>query len=542
MGAIVRSAALRRVIGRSTAAAAFVVLAATSLHWLGYALLVLGLAAIGIQWVLDERSGRQPELALLAAGVVGNALAEGEVLYAIAGFLLIAATLNEPELGRVAMHDKVTRNLTVASVPPTPNQYALPVNMALTAALAVAVIADLPAWPFLVVNAVACAVYGIAIVRYLGQRAGRLDEGVDQVRVAVEDLAPTFALYHSGPKDSEYQVTMWLPYMERLGRPFIVILRERHALGAVAAATTAPVVVCGSLLALDDMIVPSLKTVFYVNNGMKNSHCVRFRHLTHIQLLHGDSEKPPSYSPVTAMFDKVFVAGQAGIDRYANNGVTIPQEKFAIVGRPQVAAIEASRGHIWDLTDKVVLYAPTWTGHFSDTNYCSLPVAEPLFLELLEHKATIILRPHPYTASNLESVRQLARLEEILAADAAKSGRRHLWGAAATTAMSIVDCFNAADAMVADVSSVISDFLYSGKPFAITNMTDDSEAFAQMFPVARAAYVLRQDMSNVGDAVTQLLETDPEEESRQAMRKYYLGDFPRDRYVDSFLAEARRYI
>src|SRR5919112_4058777 len=166
MGAIVRSAALRRVVSRSAAAAAFVVLAATSLHWLGFALLALGLVVLGVQYVLDERTGRQPELALLAAGVVGSALAEGEVLYAIAGFLLIAATLNEPELGRVAMHDKVTRNLTVAPVPPTPKQYALPVNMALTAAFAVGVVADLPAWPFLVVNALACAVYGIAIVQY----------------------------------------------------------------------------------------------------------------------------------------------------------------------------------------------------------------------------------------------------------------------------------------------------------------------------------------------------------------------------------------
>ena len=55
-------------------------------------------------------------------------------------------------------------------------------------------------------------------------------------------------------------------------------------------------------------------------------------------------------------------------------------------------------------------------------------------------------------------------------------------------------------------------------------------------------YVLHRDMSNVGDVVTQLLETDPEEESRQAMREYYLGDFPRDGYLDSFLTEARRYI
>jgi CDP-glycerol glycerophosphotransferase (TagB/SpsB family) len=222
--------------------------------------------------------------------------------------------------------------------------------------------------------------------------------------------------------------------------------------------------------------------------------------------------------------------------------VSIPDEKFSIVGRPQVADIEAGRGHIWDLTDKVVLYAPTWTGHFADTNYCSLPVAEPLIRELLEHKATIILRPHPYTSSDPESVRQLARLEELLAVDQARYGRNHVWGAAATSGMSIVECFNRADAMVADVSSVISDFLYSGKPFVITDMADDAEAFAEAFPVARAAYVVRRDMSNVAEVATQLLETDPAEETRQAMRVYYLGDFPREGYVDAFLAEASRYI
>ena len=256
MGAIVRSAALRRVVGRSTAAAAFVVLAATSLHWLGFALLVLGLAVIGVQYVLDERCGRQPELALLAAGVVGNALAEGEVLTRSPGSCSSPPPSTSRSSGGWPCIGKVDAEPHRRGRSARPNQFALPVNMALTAALAVGVIADLPAWPFLAVNAVACAVYGVAIIQYLGRRAGRIDEGVDQVRVAVEDLAPAFALYHSGPKGSEYQVTMWLPYMERLGKPFVVILRERYALSAVAAATTAPVVVCGSILALDDMSCP----------------------------------------------------------------------------------------------------------------------------------------------------------------------------------------------------------------------------------------------------------------------------------------------
>ena len=37
---------------------------------------------------------------------------------------------------------------------------------------------------------------------------------------------PEFLLYFSAPPGSEYQVTMWLPYLERIGRPFLVLLRE----------------------------------------------------------------------------------------------------------------------------------------------------------------------------------------------------------------------------------------------------------------------------------------------------------------------------
>ena len=42
--------------------------------------------------------------------------------------------------------------------------------------------------------------------------------------------------------------------------------------------------------------------------------------------------------------------------------------------------------------------------------------------------------------------------------------------------MTIEDCFNASDAMISDVSAVVSDYLHSGKPFAIVSVGRDTGA------------------------------------------------------------------
>ena len=93
-------------------------------------------------------------------------------------------------------------------------------------------------------------------------------------RGAASRHQPEFVLYFSAPAGSEYQATMWLPYLERIGRPFMVLVREPEFLAALAAATTAPVVHCPTLRAMDEALVPSLRVAFYVNHGAKNSHCL----------------------------------------------------------------------------------------------------------------------------------------------------------------------------------------------------------------------------------------------------------------------------
>ncbi|MFF4490974.1 hypothetical protein ACFY0F_31685 [Streptomyces sp. NPDC001544] len=59
-------------------------------------------------------------------------------------------------------------------------------------------------------------------------------------------------------------------------------------------------------------------------------------------------------------------------------------------------------------------------------------------------------------------------------------------------------CFNVADVLVSDVSSVISDYLESEKPYAVANTSGLAEAdFRETFPTVRAGAVLTPDASGI---------------------------------------------
>jgi hypothetical protein len=415
-------------------------------------------------------------------------------------------------------------------------------NIALIATVAATSAAGLPAWVPLVPIAIVTVAYGLVTAQAV-ERRWTGSRGQVRFRAAIEHYQPAFALYFSAPAETEYHVQMWLPYLERVGRPFVVILRENRALAAIAATTSAPVIYCPTVSTVDDVVTTSMRACFYVNNGAKNAHMVRFNQMTHIQLLHGDSDKPSSFNPVTAMFDRIFVAGQAGIDRYAANGVPVMLEKFDIVGRPQVESVEVSNDHIRDVTDKVVLYASTWVGLYNDGNYCSLPIGETIVASLLERKATVILRPHPYADRHQASARQVARLQQMLAEDRDKTGREHVFGVAATKQMSLFECMNRADVLVCDVSGVASDFLQSNKPFALTDMVGAGPAeFAVLCPLASAAYVIDGDAMNIDTVLDDLFEDDPLRRARREIKAYYLGDFDEVSYADRFVSRARAYV
>ena len=357
------------------------------------------------------------------------------------------------------------------------------------------------------------------------------------------EMGPVFYLYWHAPPRSAFQVTMWLPYLERLGVPFVLVVRTVPNFRQLEAATKHPVLLRRSLADLDALIIPSARGVFYVNNAMRNNHMVRYSQLTHIQLLHGESDKASSTNPVIRMYDRDFVAGQAAIDRFKRFGVSMHSEIFRIVGRPQVENVTAERGPIGELEDRSVLYAPTWQGYQAASNYSSLLAGGAIVRGLLDRGCRVVFRPHPYSSRDPALREACNAICQMLDADAAANGREHLYGALAEVEMSVVDCFNVSDAMISDVSAVVGDFLHSGKPLAMVSPRTGAAEFVEAFPMARAAYVIVADgsaMQNLEQVLDELIGFDSRREERLQWANYYLGDIPRENYAYRFHQIARR--
>ena len=76
----------------------------------------------------------------------------------------------------------------------------------------------------------------------------------------------------------------------------------------------------------------AVRVAFFVANGQKNGDLWRNPHLRHVFLGHGDSDKATSATPIARLYDQVWVAGRAGIDRYRAAGIDIPEGATAIHG------------------------------------------------------------------------------------------------------------------------------------------------------------------------------------------------------------------
>jgi hypothetical protein len=83
--------------------------------------------------------------------------------------------------------------------------------------------------------------------------------------------------------------------------------------------------------------------------------------------------------------------------------------------------------------------------------------------------------------------------------------------------------------LITDVSSIASDYLASGKPFAMVAVLAHGEAFRAEFPTARVAYVIENDLSTLSTALDHLHAADPAEDplaaQRRAYRTYCLGEW-----------------
>ncbi|MFF5211385.1 CDP-glycerol glycerophosphotransferase family protein [Streptosporangium sp. NPDC000396] len=349
---------------------------------------------------------------------------------------------------------------------------------------------------------------------------------------------PEVILYFSGPNDSAYQATMWLRPLERIDRPAVVVLRERDML-KVLGETSLPVVCIP--VAADLMSFSAFRTArvcLYPSNVGKNIHMLRLQGMRSVFVGHGDSDKEASFNPFTKVYDEVWVAGQAGRDRYLRAQVGVRDEDIHEVGRPQLTGIRACGP---GLPYRTVLYAPTWEGWTDDLFHTSIIAMGPEIVRLLLARSPalrVIYKPHPLTGYRNPAAghahRQICALLEK--AELSRSIARHPAGTARAEPIrhqtvtapepALYDCFNQADLLITDISSVVADFIASGKPYMVTNVSGMPEQdFRERYPSAEGGYLLTEDLKEL-PAVLQALEHGDEDvlaATRRKLKTYLLG-------------------
>jgi hypothetical protein len=94
----------------------------------------------------------------------------------------------------------------------------------------------------------------------------------------------------------------------------------------------------------------------------------------------------------------------------------------------------------------------------------------------------------------------------------------------------LYDCFGQSDLLITDISSVLADFLATGRPYAVTSIDDcPADDVRQQYPTTAAGYLIGTRCTELPEVLAQagLARADRMAAARQELRHYLLGpDMP----------------
>ncbi|MEI6622826.1 MAG: CDP-glycerol glycerophosphotransferase family protein [Actinomycetes bacterium] len=497
----------------------------------------------------------------------------------IIALIMIPACIGASALGSRLTQTVLSRNLAISRVPtPTP----------LAGVLASGWLLALPeAFVFLFVAIAAgnagatwaIGAIGVLLAALLTAATGWMIKTVGNpfraailrsVRQAITDLHPQVCLYVSGTDvASLYQIRGWLATMERVREPAIILMRSHEQFEELGP-TTIPTVSMPMTNDFVSMDLSSLRAGLYLANTGDIIHLVREPSAMSAFIGHGDSDKASSFNPYSKVYDQLWLAGEAGANRYRRANIGVHEDQFVYVGRPQLDAIETRDAGRRSDHVPTILYAPTWEGVATEQQYTSLLGESVALIEAILASTTpvrVVYKPHPYTGRRLPQARnvhrrivalldtanersghakqpsqklpsaqraELASRSAIAAADALAEFSERFWNELDPHAHVVIEggdldlyaCFNAADVLVTDVSSVISDFMASDKPFAVFNTSSaDEPGFRRRFPSTRAGIVISPSGEEFAEIIGVALGQWPDDYAhiRAALRQELLG-------------------
>jgi hypothetical protein len=375
------------------------------------------------------------------------------------------------------------------------------------------------------------------------RRAGYRPTRIARLQEALDAFAPEVVIFFTAPANGTYALNVWLKTASSFTTRTLIILSEASHLANIED-TDLPLIVATQARDIEYLTVNSVRVVLHPTTGNRVFHIMRLRGLSQIFIGHGDSDKVSSFNPYTRIFDEIWVSGPAGIDRYRALGEGFRSDQFVTVGRPQLAEIASVSEE--DLIAGVssrptVLYAPTWEGFLEQSNYSSLAsMGVPMIKAMLAMPTPprILFKPHPSSGHRRPDM--LAAQEEIARLLREAGSDHEVYG---DGTVSLYAAFNQADTMITDISSVLTDFLASHKPYVVTNPLSEPLAdFLLAFPSAAAGTIVDADLTtqrggNFTAAIELALTGDISgSPARIALSEYLLGPI-QDDPVASFAHE-----
>jgi hypothetical protein len=404
------------------------------------------------------------------------------------------------------------------------------------------------------------------------------------VQKFLDRTRPEVVLYSGDSQTSAYQVKMWLSTVEQLDEKAVVLLRNRGMFDAIGM-TSLPVICAPDPVDLMTLDLSMFRVALYTANIGNNIHLLRVPGIQSAFIGHGDSDKAASFNPFTRVYNEVWVAGPAGRDRYRTADVGVRDDQVVEVGRPQLDTLAATVARNPDHVP-TVLYAPTWEGWIDERSHSS--VAEQgrkLAAAALAEGSGVrfVYKPHPFAGRRDASMRRahedivrmvaeanrraghdvppsvrwpqldpLAAVEDPAArtelsaaegflpaaAEVEERGRAaeaEYWAALPPAAHVVVtedgpslfSCFLESDVLVTDLSSVLSDYQVTGRPYAVCNMSGLPEPeFQESAPSARGATIIAPDGTGIEEilGVARGDREDVRVALRSTLRSYLLGD------------------
>lgn len=326
-----------------------------------------------------------------------------------------------------------------------------------------------------------------------------------------------------------YQLLQWIPVLERLDAAHRVAILTRDAAtrDVVVERTTLPVLFApgfNDLAQLYDELDAAV--VVYCNNSMLNFNSLLDGRMLHVHINHGESDKHSMVSNNAKAYDRVFVAGEAAVQRHRAALMELDEARLVRIGRPQLDLRPAPL--LPPSERRTVLYAPTWEGDAAYNCYTSVDVFGPDIVRaiLALPDVRLVYKPHPkVTTSQITAIREghqaiLDLVERAAEADP-EAGHAAVWQG------DILAVFPGCDAMVTDVSSVGLDWLYlqTDKPILVTDRHHDADRLRREVPVSRCADVVDADtLDGLTELLADRLAHDEHRIARAAMRHHYFDD------------------